>query len=212
MSSRPYARKSSAELQAMFECAKTDEATLKRLANELERRHVPTARTLAKKVDEALRNLGSQGTQCKPEPRTPESDVPKVKSEAAEDRVIPCKGCASKLRVRLVEGVHRMRCPTCKTQFTTSFENDVLSVEFDPNRRANGAESARLTLEEAYRVFEAGENTPWEQIERVRRKLIQQYHPDKVAALGPKLREVAEAEGKRINRAFDLLRTARRLQ
>jgi DnaJ like chaperone protein len=33
-----------------------------------------------------------------------------------------------------------------------------------------------------------------------------QYHPDRVAHLGPKLREVAEHEMKEINEAYDFFR------
>ncbi len=68
-----------------------------------------------------------------------------------------------------------------------------------------------MTLGDAYELFHADKGTAWEEIELIRRKLIQQYHPDKVAALGPKLRELAEVEGKRINIAFALLRKDRGL-
>ena len=61
-----------------------------------------------------------------------------------------------------------------------------------------------MTLADAYKLFGASENTAWEELERARRVLIQRYHPDKVANLGPKLQEVAEEEGKRINVAFGL--------
>jgi len=204
MNDRPFARKSGADLQALFESAKTDEATLKHLASELKHRHVPTARSLASKVERALKELTSRGKSD----RATTSDSAPEPPPKAQDRVITCKGCAAKLRVRLIEGVHHMHCPDCKAQFIATFERDVLSVEFDRENNANGKESERLTLEDAYRVFDATESTPWEQIEKARRRLIQQYHPDKVAALGPKLRQIAEAEGKRINQAFDLLRTA----
>jgi DnaJ-domain-containing protein 1 len=32
---------------------------------------------------------------------------------------------------------------------------------------------------------------------------MQEYHPDKVSSLGPKLREVAEAEAQKINAAYE---------
>lgn len=38
------------------------------------------------------------------------------------------------------------------------------------------------------------------------RELVMQYHPDRVAHLGPKLREVAEQEMKEINEAYDFFR------
>lgn len=43
------------------------------------------------------------------------------------------------------------------------------------------------------------------QINAAYRKMAQQYHPDKVAALGPRLREVAESEMKKINAAYELV-------
>ena len=48
-------------------------------------------------------------------------------------------------------------------------------------------------------------DSTWEQIRKTRNELLIQYHPDKVAAMGPKLREVAEVETKKINAAFDQL-------
>jgi DnaJ-domain-containing protein 1 len=35
---------------------------------------------------------------------------------------------------------------------------------------------------------------------------ITEYHPDKVASLGPKLREVADEETKKINAAYEFFR------
>jgi len=46
-----------------------------------------------------------------------------------------------------------------------------------------------------------------EDIKRRWKELTVQYHPDKVAHLGPKLREVAENEMKAINEAYDFFRT-----
>ena len=40
-------------------------------------------------------------------------------------------------------------------------------------------------------------------IKRSYRERMQEYHPDKVSSLGPKLREVAEAEAKKINAAYE---------
>jgi DnaJ-domain-containing protein 1 len=34
---------------------------------------------------------------------------------------------------------------------------------------------------------------------------MQEYHPDKVAALGTKIRELSEQESKKINAAYELL-------
>lgn len=42
-----------------------------------------------------------------------------------------------------------------------------------------------------------------QEIRRAYKNLISQYHPDKVAALGPELREICERKSKDINTAFD---------
>src|SRR5215204_1017700 len=41
-----------------------------------------------------------------------------------------------------------------------------------------------------------------DEIKRAYRSLIIQYHPDRVAGLGPELRDVAEAKAKEINAAY----------
>ena len=46
-----------------------------------------------------------------------------------------------------------------------------------------------------------------EDVKRIYRERIKEYHPDKVASLGMKLREVAEAESKKINEAYEYFRT-----
>ena len=45
-----------------------------------------------------------------------------------------------------------------------------------------------------------------EEISSAYRKLVQQYHPDRVADLGPELREVAEQRMKEINAAYEELK------
>ena len=45
-----------------------------------------------------------------------------------------------------------------------------------------------------------------EEISSAYRKLVQQYHPDRVADLGPELREVAEQRMKEINAAYQELK------
>ena len=48
-----------------------------------------------------------------------------------------------------------------------------------------------------------------EEIRQAYRLRMSEYHPDKVAGLGPELRELAERKAKEINRAYEEARRAR---
>lgn len=50
-----------------------------------------------------------------------------------------------------------------------------------------------------------------EDIKNRYRELVMQYHPDRVALLGPKLREVAELQTKMINEAYNFFKSKYRL-
>lgn len=54
-----------------------------------------------------------------------------------------------------------------------------------------------------YKVLEIAENASREEIATAYKLKIRQYHPDKVAALGPELRDLAELKSKQINAAYD---------
>lgn len=50
-----------------------------------------------------------------------------------------------------------------------------------------------------------------EDIKNRYRELVMQYHPDRVAHLGPKLREVAEQQTKEINEAYNFFKSKYKL-
>ena len=205
---RPYMSKSIVELEALFAAGAAEPIELERLSHELAHRKVPKAVSLLAKVKAAA------------EARAPDADASKqsasVRKTAASSseepihKTVPCKVCAQKLRVPLKTGT--FSCPSCKAEFRATFEDGVFSLVFADSakeKQQTQSPDVAITLDDAYALFDASEGTPWEAIEAKRRKLLQQYHPDKVASLGPKLREVAAAEGKRINVAYALVRQAR---
>ncbi|WP_163994526.1 J domain-containing protein [Pyxidicoccus caerfyrddinensis] len=73
-------------------------------------------------------------------------------------------------------------------------------------KRASRAKAAPepepARVEDPYALLGLTPGASFEEARAARNALLLQYHPDKVAGLGPKLREVAEAETKRINAAF----------
>jgi DnaJ-domain-containing protein 1 len=199
---RIYIQKSIFELQEMFEVSKTNHGELKKIAAELKHRQVPKATALAKKVHEAIAALAENAEQTKLTKQT--EAVPEQR------QIVNCK-CGQRLRLPAEVDNRDYTCPKCKTIFSASFNNGILTVVFEKEQKPPPDDSAPLSLEDAYRLFDADKGTAWESIEQMRRRLLQQYHPDKVAALGPKLRVVAEAEGKRINVAFTMVRKSRGL-
>ena len=61
-----------------------------------------------------------------------------------------------------------------------------------------------------YRVLGIAENATDEEIERAYRKLMAQYHPDRVSGAAEEFRELAEQRSRAINAAYDRVRTRRR--
>jgi len=61
-----------------------------------------------------------------------------------------------------------------------------------------------VTLSNWYRILGVREAATREEITAAYKKLISQYHPDKVAQMGVEIRALAEAKSKQINAAFDM--------
>ena len=71
--------------------------------------------------------------------------------------------------------------------------------------QSQGAQS--IKDEKYYRsVLNLGRSCSSDEIRQAYRSLVAQYHPDKVNHLGPKLKQLAEDEMKRINEAYEYFR------
>jgi DnaJ like chaperone protein len=81
--------------------------------------------------------------------------------------------------------------------------------EFRPpeESEAQKPQQNELTLSAARELLELGGQCSDEELKQAYRQKIRQYHPDMVATLGKELREMAEAMTKRINEAYELLRS-----
>ena len=204
------------DLEVLFALAGADMGILRKLGHELQQRHERQMRMAAK--EEALR--ANVEAVLKPA-RTFTDNKTTTDNHAAKARVfskpagwpdarhhiLECERCGQKLRIPLIQGKAAYNCHTCQAEFTATHERGVLTIVFHTDHGRNLFESeSALSLDDAYALFNASTTTPWEQIEGERRKLLHQYHPDKVASLGPKLQALAEKEGKRINMAYDFLR------
>ena len=204
---RPLIQKTIVELQEYFESVKKDKKELKKLADELTHRKVPKAIALAELVQIEIDQFNYKKSE-----KHKHENIPK---DQPIEKIIICQSCNQKLRIILSPRIRDFSCPKCKIGFRVSLDEGVFSIIF--LRNDNKEEDIKreyekiITVEDAYKLFDADEYTPWKEIDLSRRRLIQQYHPDKVQTLGPKLKITAEAEGKRINIAFDKLKRHRGL-
>ncbi len=77
------------------------------------------------------------------------------------------------------------------------------------NAGSGGFSSASMGSKPWHEVLQTTPDASLEQIEFAYRRLVAQYHPDKVATLGPELRALAERMTVELNIAYKAARKAR---
>ena len=68
----------------------------------------------------------------------------------------------------------------------------------------------KLSRDNPYRVFELTSDASDAEIDQAYRRLISQYHPDRLAGAAPELRRQAEAKARELNAAYDRIKKLRR--
>ena len=130
---------------------------------------------------------------------------------AAFDRV----ECGSRLRFRLKPGTVTCRCPACKSEYkTVQAEGDppvflVVPVSRQHTKSSEAsAKRKRMVPSEvraALLLLALEEDATFEQVRQAYHEAIKQYHPDRVAHLGPELRKMADLKTKEIIAAYKVL-------
>ena len=93
-------------------------------------------------------------------------------------------------------------------------ENKYDESEHAEENKCNEDENSRIssefneTDEQFFKVLQISDESSrdFNSIKKVYRKKIAQYHPDKVSAMGPEIREIAEQKAKEINEAYEHFR------
>ncbi|MDP7039475.1 MAG: J domain-containing protein [Myxococcota bacterium] len=70
---------------------------------------------------------------------------------------------------------------------------------------ASGTETAKR-LQTPYEILDVPVGSDFDAIKAAYQNKIRQYHPDKVADMGPEVRQVAEKHAQEINEAYDILK------
>lgn len=74
------------------------------------------------------------------------------------------------------------------------------------NAKANSSKASP----KAYQTLGIPPDSSLKEIKKAYQTLVQQYHPDRVADMGPELQDVAEARTKEINAAYEELKRSHR--
>jgi hypothetical protein len=132
--------------------------------------------------------------------------------------VLRCVCCDKRLRIPLLDAPGEVRCPSCQTEYAVHWQAAVCLVQRieTPEEHAgaegddDGVEGDAASPEATpWAVLGLAENSPWEAVERARRTLLQQYHPDRLGHVPPLVRALAEDAFKRVSEAYDSLRARR---
>ena len=70
----------------------------------------------------------------------------------------------------------------------------------------------KLARDNPYRVFNLTSEASDAEIDQAYRRLISQYHPDRLAGAAPELQRQAEEKAREINTAYDRIKTLRKLR
>jgi len=68
----------------------------------------------------------------------------------------------------------------------------------------------KLNRDNPYRVFNLTSEASDAEVDQAYRRLISQYHPDKMAGVAPELRQQAEKKAGEINAAYDRIKKLRK--
>ncbi len=144
---------------------------------------------------------------------TPQDTRRKEKSNEASKAFFRCLRCNVELRVPLQAGC--CRCPRCKAGYEIRVVHTVPEVFLivpqvsESSSETQSAPASRrqmpAAVKSALRVLGLDESSDIETARRSYRKIVQSYHPDKVAHLGSELKHVAEAKTKELNSAISTI-------
>lgn len=133
--------------------------------------------------------------------------------------ILRCVCCQKRLRIPLLDAPGEVRCPTCQTEYAVHWQASVClvqrikapDVEGDAEDSDEGDKALADGAAEAtpWAVLGLEEDSPWDAVERARRALLQQFHPDRLGHVPPLVQKLAEREFKRVSEAYDALRSHR---
>lgn len=125
--------------------------------------------------------------------------------------------CQTRLRIPHMAQSGEIRCPACQAEYAVHWQETVCVVQLQevpaasetPTGDAHTLEVRPLDPAEAWRVLGLPPGSPWPTVERSRRTLLQQYHPDRLGHVSPLVQKLAESAFRRVGDAYELLKAQR---
>lgn len=142
----------------------------------------------------------------------------KPQAEAPVPGIMRCASCQKRLRIPLLSDPGEIRCPACQTEYHVHWQASVCVVQRQEAAAADTApEDEDATHEhepeiapaEAWQVLGVAPGSEWSEVERARRSLLQQYHPDRLGHVSPLVQKLAENAFKRVGDAYEVLKARR---
>ena len=149
----------------------------------------------------------------------PESPGAPTEDEAPASGILTCTCCQKRLRIAHRGEPIEIRCPGCRTEYAVRWQGLVCVVQVlviagteQGDAGADAADTAGASTsgsDDPWAVLGLQPDSPWDSVERARRSLLQQYHPDRLGHVSPLVHQLAEAAFKRVGDAYETLKARR---
>ena len=104
----------------------------------------------------------------------------------------------------LLDYIRYCRSPNAEAYSSKSFSDT--NYQYQNQNKKRPAKNPTTKMKNSpYTILKISSNASWEEISAAYRKMVQMYHPDKVASLAPEYKEIAEKRMRSINAAYEQL-------
>lgn len=199
---RPLGKLSVDLLQLLFVERGAEPSVLAALHDELAKRPLSKTEKLREAVNRSLRSRrpAHRATDWGFEP----TEAP-GQGGALSSVVFTCSSCSTRLRAPVRNRVGQATCPVCSAAYQIERQADSLVLTPLSQAARAGAKPTRMSVQEARELLGVASSATPEQLQKARKALLQQLHPDKHAGAPARVRELVEAEFKRVDAAYNLL-------
>ena len=122
-----------------------------------------------------------------------------------EAKIIRCRSCQKKIRIRLPLQGNRGRCPACSSSFN-------IEIDAYGNLKVEAASEnypGPATVSDHFKILGLESTATPDEVRSAYKKKIREYHPDRLSGtgLGEKFEKLANEESKAINTAYSTLKS-----